>query len=393
MAVGWEGWAEGGSEPVRPYTRGVPDRLRLLHLIDKNQLNSGSVVQMLAAAKGLALRGHDVWIGSRPGGDLDLACASADLPFLELPLQSSWDPFSVSMLRRHLRQRETDILHVHKGRAHSVGLVAAVGLGHRPRLVVNRGVTFPLDSFNKWKYRHPRVASVVCVADAVQEVVIRSGGLRPESVRTIRGGTDPDFFDPGRADGATLRHLLENGPDHIVVGQVSVRDWKGWFDLVAAFALIAARYPAARLVFVGCEPENEKAKVERAARESGLAGRVVTLPYRTDMPEVLAACDVVVDASWAGTGITGTVREAMAMRRSVVATDCGGNQELVVDGEVGLVVPPGNPRALAAALAQLIEDPDLRERFGAAGRQRVVEDFSTEKRIDRLEALYRRVLE
>jgi glycosyltransferase involved in cell wall biosynthesis len=371
----------------------VPRALRILHLIDKNRLNTGSVVQMWEAAKTQARKGHEVWVGSRSGGDLESACTDVGLPFLELPLPGSWDLGSVSRLRRHLRGHGTEILHVHKGRAHGVGLIAATRMGHRPRLVVNRGVTFPLDIFNKWKYRHPRVAAVVCVADAVREVVVRTGGLPPDRVYTIRGGTDPGIFDPGSADGTTVRHELGIEPDHIVVGQVSVRDWKGWSDLMAAFARLAARFPPALLLLVGCEPETAKAEVEGTAREAGLSGRVMALPSRTDMPDVLAACDVVVDASWEGTGITGTIREAMAMQRAVVATDCGGNRELVVDGEVGLVVPPRNPEALAAALTRLIEDPDLRHHLGTAARRRVVEHFSTEKRIDRLEALYWKVLE
>ena len=366
---------------------------KLLHLIDKNRLTTGSVVQMLAAAKGLARRKHEVWIGSPAGGDLEAACVDAGLPFLELPLRGPLDPISASRLRKHLRQHETEILHVHKGRAHATALLASTGGGRYPRLVVNRGVTFPLDNLNKWKYRHPRVASVVCVADAVRDVVIRSGGLRPDGVHTIHGGTDPGIFDPANAMGNALRYELALNSDHIVIGQVSVRDWKGWSDLMSAFGLAALQFPAARLLLVGCEPEAERTKVEELAHESGLAGRVVTLPYRTDMPEVLAACDIVVDASWAGTGITGTIREAMAMQRSVVATDCGGNRELVVDGEVGLVVPPRDPYILAAALMRLIGDSELRERFGAAGRRRVIEDFSTERRIDKLEALYREILD
>jgi len=366
--------------------------LRVLHLIDKNQLNTGSVVQMLATAKGLALRGHEVWIGSRSGGDLEPACADAGLPFLELPLRSPLDPASESKLRKHMRRHQTAILHVHKGRVHGIGLVAAIGMGRRPRLVVNRGVTFPLDIFNKWKYRHPRVSSVVCVADAVRNVVTSSGGLSPDRVHTIHSGTDSDIFDSGRPDMANVRG--EVGFDHgdIVIGQVSVRDWKGWADLLAAFALVARRFPAARLLLVGCEPNTEKTKVEIASREAGLASRVQTLPFRTDMPAVLAACDIVVDASWAGTGITGTIREAMAMERSVIATDCGGNRELVVDGEVGLVVPPRDIDALAKALARLIDDDDLRHRLGTAARKRVIKQFSTEKRIEKLEALYRQVL-
>ena len=377
----------------QPYTDNVQAPLRVLHLIEKNRLTTGSVVQALAAAKGLADRGHEVWVGSRAGGDFESACADAGLPFLALSLRGPFDLVSASRLRQHLRRHKTEILHVHKGRAHGVALFAGTGMGPRPRLVVNRGVTFPLDIFNKWKYRHPRVAAVVCVADAVREVVIQSGGLRSDRVHTIRAGTDPDVFDPEHATGARLRNEIGFDSGHIVVGQVSARDWKGWPDLLRAFELVARRSRAARLLLVGCEPGAAKTTIVDSAREAGLAGRVVTLSCRRDMPEVLAACDVVTDASWAGTGITGTLREAMSMGRAVVTADCGGNRELVVDGEVGLLVPPRNPEAMAAALTRLIDDPDLRYRLGAAARTRVVEHFSTEKRIDKLEALYRQILD
>ncbi len=136
-----------------------------------------------------------------------------------------------------------------------------------------------------------------------------------------------------------------------------------------------------------------RAQIEATALAAGIGAQLLTLPYRKDMPEILAACDVVVDASWAGTGITGTLREAMSMARAVVATDCGGNRELVIDGEVGLLVPPRNADALAGALARLLDDPALRHRLGTAARQRVVDHFTTERRISRLEALYRKVLE
>jgi glycosyltransferase involved in cell wall biosynthesis len=107
---------------------------------------------------------------------------------------------------------------------------------------------------------------------------------------------------------------------------------------------------------------------------------------------VLGACDIVTDASWAGTGITGTVREAMAMERAVVATDCAGNRELVVDGEVGLLVPRKDVGALAGALDRLLGNAELVRRLGEAARRRVVSAFSTRVRLDRLEALYSRLV-
>lgn len=367
--------------------------LRILHLIDKNHLTTGSVVQMMEAARVLARRGHRVEIASRPGGDLEEACDAAGVPFFSLPLRGPFDVRSAWRLRHRLATEPTDFVHVHKGGPHSVAILAALGLGPRPVLVVNRGVSFPLDAANRWKYHHPRVKAVVCVADAVRELVIASGGLDPRKVHTIHGGTDCTVFDPTTIDAAEARRGLGFGHENLVIGQVSVRDWKGWSDLVHAFQLVAESFPAARLILVGCEPAAERLKVEETARAAGVSERVVTLPFRRDLPHLLAACDVVVDASVEGTGITGTIREAMALERAVVATDCGGNRELVGDGETGLVVPPGDVNALATALIRLLDDPALRRRLGATARKRVLDHFTTEQRVDKLEAMYRKVLE
>ena len=370
----------------------MPDPLRILHLIDKNRLTTGSVVQMMEAARGLLQRGHRVWVTSRSGGDLEGACSDAGIPFFSLPLRGPADLVSALRLRRRLRSEDFAIVHAHKGRPHAIALLASAGLGPSPVLVVNRGVSFPLDRFNRWKYRHPRVGAVVCVAENVRSVVIRSAGLDPLQASVVHAGTDTTRFDPSAADGARVRTDVGLGPETLLVGQISVRDWKGWRDLLAAFAGVAERRPNTRLLLVGCETAAELDKIKTTARDLGCLDCVLTLPFRADMPEVLAACDVVVDASWTGTGITGTLREAMAMERAVVGTDCGGNRELVIDGEVGLLVPPRDVSALAAAIEQLLGNAPLRTRLGKAARQRVVTHFSTEHRLDRLETLYRNLV-
>ncbi len=368
-----------------------PKRLAVVHAVDKNRLATGSVVQLMEAAAGLARRGHRITVASRPGGDLEAACREAGCAFLAMPLRSSFDLGSAYALRSVLRSAPVDVVHVHKGRAHAVTLLAAAGLGPRPLVVVNRGVSFPLDRFNRWKYRHPRVAAVVCVAEAVRQVVVATGRVRPERVHVIHAGTDVARFDPVGADGVRVRRELALPPDAVVVGSVSVRDWKGWRELVAAFASVAPRHPEARLLLAAC-PDEARDQVRAAAWAAGVGQVTVTTGERRDMPDVLAACDVVVDASWAGTGITGTVREAMALERAVLTSDCAGNRELVLDGEVGLLVPSRDVGALADALDRLLADPGLRRRLGAAARRRVVMHFSTEHRLDRLETLYRQLL-
>src|SRR3989338_7570974 len=111
---------------------------------------------------------------------------------------------------------------------------------------------------------------------------------------------------------------------------------------------VAPRAERARLLFVGAAPPRVAALGD-LARARGLGGRVLVLGSRRDVPQILAASDVVVDASYAGAGITGSIREALACERPVVATAVEGMPELVPDGEPGLLVPPRDPAALPAA--------------------------------------------
>jgi glycosyltransferase involved in cell wall biosynthesis len=153
---------------------------------------------------------------------------------------------------------------------------------------------------------------------------------------------------------------------------------------------VRADHPAAHLLLVACTSATQREGVAELARDLGLAGAVTATMERSDMPDVLAACDVVVDPSWAGTGITGTIREAMALGKPVVATAVAGNPELVEDGASGILVPPRDVPMLAAAISRLLRDPELAARLAAGGQARVREQFSTAARISRLEALYLR---
>ena len=117
------------------------------------------------------------------------------------------------------------------------------------------------------------------------------------------------------------------------------------------------------------------------------------LHHRDDIPDILAASDVCVDASYAGLGITGALREALAVETPVIGTAIEGNPELIEDGRTGLLVPPRDPRALAAALRRLIDRPDEARAMARAGRDRVVAAFSQRAKIERTEALYRMLLD
>jgi glycosyltransferase involved in cell wall biosynthesis len=209
-------------------------------------------------------------------------------------------------------------------------------------------------------------------------------------VEVLYSGTDLDRFHPG-ADGAAVRRELGLGPEHALVTQVGVRSWRGWRDLLEAMARVAAGRPQARLLFVGAPPPRI-AQIADEARTRGLGDRVLVLGHRDDVPRILAASDVVVDASYAGLGITGSIREALACERPVVATAVEGMPELVLDGETGLLVEPRAPAALAGAIERVLADPIAAQAMARAGRKRVEASFSLRAKLDATEALYRRLV-
>jgi glycosyltransferase involved in cell wall biosynthesis len=332
-----------------------------------------------------------VAVVSRPEGEVAGRSVEEEIPFHALALAHEFDLASARRLARLFEEREVDVVHVHKGIAHSVALFATFFSRRRPVLVVNRGVSFPLDPFAALKYR-VRLDAVVTVCEDIKRIVVGSGGVPPEKVHVVYAGVDLSRFDPGRADGRRIRREWGVPAEEALVVQVGAREWKGWRDLVSAAATLAPEFPRLTTAIVACKDEEEKERVRAFAREKGIAGRVLAIGFRTDMPDVLAAADAVADLSYEGLGITGTIREAMALGRPVVASAAGGNPELVQHDVSGLLVPPRDPLATATALARVLRSPDLAGRLGRAARERVEKGFSTEVRLDRIEALYRELV-
>jgi glycosyltransferase involved in cell wall biosynthesis len=365
--------------------------LSILQVLEKGSFTTGSVVQMFELARGLARRGHRVAVVSRPDGDVGDRCRAEGISFFPLPFRHEFDFASARGLARLFEERAVDVVHVHKGIAHSAAFFAGLFKQKRPVLVVNRGVSFPLDAASSLKYRF-RLDAVVTVCEDIKRVVVKSAGVPPEKVHVVYAGVDLSRFDPGRTDGARVRREWGVGAGEKLLLQVGAREWKGWRDLICAAALLAADFPSLRTAIVACKDEAEKDRIREFAQERGIGDRVLPIAFRTDMPDVLAAADVVADLSYEGLGITGTIREAMALGRPVVASAAGGNPELVHDGVSGLLVPPRDVAAAAGAVRRLLSDPALAARLSAAGRDRVVEGFSTEVRLDRIEALYRRLI-
>ena len=365
--------------------------MKIFQVLEFNQFNTGSVHQMFQAAAGLRERGHDVAILSRPDATLEARARQHGVAFHGFPFRNQFDLGTIRHLRHLIEAERPDVIHVHKGVSHAL-MLAATWRHPAGAFVVNRGVSFPLDLWNRAKYRTHRVDRVVTVCQQIKDVIVESGKLPPEKVQVVYAGTDVNAFDPAKWDARAFRREKNVPDDRFVVAQVGVRDWKGWKELIDSMSDVLPSHPNVHLLLIGCRGDAEKNEVMAYASEAGVADHVSAIEYRTDMPNVFASCDVVVDASWAGTGITGTIREAMAMEKPVIATDAGGNAELVSSPDVGWLIPMKNRAALTGALLMVMGNSERAAEVGRNARAHVVNGFSKELRINRLEELYSQIL-
>ena len=365
--------------------------MKIFQVLEFNQFNTGSVHQMFQAASGLRERGHDVTIISRPDATLEARARESGVAFQAFSFRSQFDFATIRGLHKLIRTERPDVIHVHKGISHAL-VLAATWRDRVGAFVVNRGVSFPLDLWNRGKYRTNRVDRVVTVCRQIKDVIVESGRLPAEKVEVVYAGTDVTSFDPAKWDARAFRREKGIGDDRFVVAQVGVRDWKGWKELVDSVSDVVPRHPRIHLLLIGCRNERETNEVMDYALATGVADHVSAIEYRTDMPNVFASCDLVVDASWAGTGITGTIREGMSMEKPVIATDAGGNRELVTSPSVGWLIPMKDRVALTDALLDVIGDRERSTAVGRAAREHVVKGYSKELRITRLENLYAEIL-
>jgi len=365
---------------------GAVRAMRILHVYPKDDYFTGAAIQLRELAQQLARRGHEVVVATRPSEHWARCCRQEGLAHHGVPMTCEVDVASAWRLARILRAHRIDVVHAHKGKGRTLALMA--GLFVRiPVLILNRGVSFPLDRFQRLGYTTRRVTAIIAVCESIKRALVRSG-VDGKKVEVIYSGTDTARFHPG-IDGGPVRRELGFTPDDFVITQIGVRSWKGNDDVIDAMVWLAAAAPQARLLIVGAR--NPDSLCERV-RHRRLNGRVRVIGYREDIPEILAASDCCVDASYAGLGLTGTLREALAVAVPVVATDLQGNPELVTHGVTGLLVPPRRPDALARALLENIVDRPQACARAMEGRRRVEAKFSTAVKVERTEALYRRLL-
>jgi glycosyltransferase involved in cell wall biosynthesis len=240
----------------------------------------------------------------------------------------------------------------------------------------------------RWNPVYTRLADRVITSGEAIRAQIVAAGTPAARVVPIAAGVDLGEFGPRPRE---ERLALELGLEGAIVGSVAMfRGSKGHGELLDAFRLLLEGHPGARLLLVG--DGIRRREIEALATERGIRHLVVFTGMRQDVPALLSIMDCFVLASTRSEGVPQSLLQALAAEIPVVATAVGGIPEVVEDGKTGILVPPGDPRALAEGIRAVLRDPETARRRASMGHRLVAARFSREAALDRLLGLYEDVL-
>jgi L-malate glycosyltransferase len=355
--------------------------------IDTARTWRGGQNQVLLTVLGLRALGHRAMLVAHAAGELRQR-AKEGLELVPLTPKTEMDLSAAWRLSRLVKQLRPDVIHAHD--PHGVAMAAlALSMSTqlaKPPLVAARRVDFHLkdNALSRWKYR--QVDCFVCASDAIRKMVI-ADGVPPTRVVTVHEG-----IDLGRVAAAPPADLHAELwlPHHApIVGNVAALvPHKGQRHLIEAAAIVIQRVPDARFVIAG---EGElRPQLERQIKDHHLEKHVFLAGFRPDILSVHKAFDIFVMSSITE-GLGTSLLDAMACGKPIVATTAGGMPEVVADGLTGILVPPRDHDAMAAAIVKLLTNAAARAEMAAAGLARVRTMFSADRMVQDTLAVYRRV--
>lgn len=371
-----------------------PNDTRVLIFIQSLDLG-GSETQSVEMARQLKQEGYRVTVGClRADGPLRAKLNEAGLECVEFSVRASLlrPKAFLQMLRLvdFLRKRRFKVVHTNDLYS-NLFAVPAAWLARVPVVISSRR------DLGRWWWYTPvrrkilrRVQElstrILVNSEAVRQELLIKDGFRPEKIHVVYNGIDAQKYIQATPE---REHLLPGiSSNHKLIVTVANMHTcaKGHGDLIEAARTIREEHPEARFVLAG---DGEMRRFfEDQVRAAGLQEMFVFLGHRTDIPALLASCDIGVLASRTE-GLPNAVLEYMAAGLPVVATTVGGVPEIIENETNGFLIPPENPAALSGAILRLLKDGQMRKRLGNAGRERILAQFNFTSVMARLKQLYK----
>lgn len=322
------------------------------------------------------------------------------VPELARDINPLHDVLAFWKLFRLIRRGRYHIVHTHSSKAGVLGRWAAYLAG--TPLIVHTLHSLVFHDYQPWlvnrawwvikKLCAPVTDSFISVSSIISQKAIDAGIAPAEKFSTVYSGMELDWFLCAQVDAKAVRREFEIPENAPVIGKIArLFPLKGHDELLDAAPEIVKRHPDVRFLLIGDGILREH--LQNRAAQAGILKNFIFagLISRERIPQMLAAMDVLVHTSLRE-GLARVLPQALAMGKPCVSFDIDGAPEVVIPGETGYLVRPGDSAGLADALSSLLADPGLRQRMGKAGRQRVDPAFRAETMVAEIAAIYENLM-
>jgi glycosyltransferase involved in cell wall biosynthesis len=379
----------------------MPKKVAVLQLIDQLGTGGAEILQSTLAAS--IDRDRFDWhvITLRPAADVlprvEVELREMGVPLNVLNQRKAYDLRAVLRLNRYIRRNKIDIIHTHLEGADIVGgiagllarkpVVSTVHLLHSDIVGSSAAHRLMLKVTARWLCKR-----IAVVAESMREDTAKWLGVPLRKVVAIPNGVDTTRFHTGPGlDRTAVKRSLAGGDGNypLVINVARLFPQKTQEYLIKAARIVLASVPKVRFAIVGTGPR--EAEIATLIHEEGLDDKVFLAGRRDDVPDVLAAADLFALSSMQE-GLPVALLEALAAACPVVSTDVGGVSEIVRHNVTGLLVPPSDPEALAAAIVEMLSDPKRARSLALKGQELVQREYSMQAWGRKWQALYLQVL-
>lgn len=267
------------------------------------------------------------------------------------------------------------------------GGILAASLLKIPCVLHCRGLTY--DSFFM-RFLSRRVTLFLAVSECIRKSY-KELGIEDRRIRIAHDGERPDRYDPGVDITAQIREFPAPSGTFSIGAVSMLTEWKGQDILLKAAKGVLEEAPNCRFFIIGDSASRDdayKKHLVALAEELGIGDKVIFTGYRSDVPEMLKMLDLVIHAPKEPDPLPGVVIQAAAMKKTIIASRCGGIPDIIKDGEDGVLFEPGDVEGLRAAIAGLLKDMGKRERLAENARKVFLEKFTLDMTIKKVEEAY-----
>lgn len=353
----------------------------------------GQEIRIFQESQALVEKGYQVSVITQPDSPLAKKCKRfrhSNFTVYSLPMSASWNLFDFCSIYRMVKRIQPDILHTHS--SIDSWLFSMCGKALKIPIVRSRHVSIPVKNY------FPKNAVYSCFPDkiiasgeTIRSMMADISGVKKEDTYSIPAGVDIRRFDFNISP-RKFREEIQIDPDQPLIGKIGViRGWKGHDYFLEAAGIILKKVPKAKFVIAGSGPGFEE--ISRKVITKGLEKAVFMLGHREDIPEIIAALNILVLASTGGEATSQVIPQAFAMKTPVVGTRAGGIPEVLGDDERGALAKPKDGSDLADKILSILENPVKGKNLSNKAYEYCLQKLTFETQMNKTLSVYRDTLE